>query len=170
MSEDSGCGGDFSAFAGMEFAGPEPPDGDLGPLVPRPEPCATCPYRRSVPAGLWAAAEYAKLEDYDGSTTEQAMAGAVGVFCCHGTPEKVCAGWAAVAGTPESLSLRIASARGHDVLGVLTYRTEVPLFGSGREAAEHGRAGVDDPGPDAMAAVEKVTKAREAQGRPVRFS
>jgi hypothetical protein len=140
------------------------------PLTPRPEPCATCPYRRSVPAGVWAGTEYAKLEEYDGSTTMQAVQGAVGVFYCHSTPEKVCAGWAAVHGTPENLALRIASARGHDVHAVLAYQTDVPLFGSGHEAASHGRAGIDAPGQEARDAVEKVVKAREATGKPVRFS
>jgi Family of unknown function (DUF6283) len=39
-------------------------------LEPRPEPCATCPYRRSTPAGVWARNEYDSLEAYDGDTGE----------------------------------------------------------------------------------------------------
>jgi hypothetical protein len=140
------------------------------PLTPRPEPCATCPYRKNVPSGIWAETEYAKLEGYDGSTTEQAVANAVGVFYCHSAPEKVCAGWAAVHGDPESFALRIASARGHDVHAVLAYSTDVPLFGSGHEAAAHGRAGIEEPDEAAKEAVAKVSKAREATGRPVRYS
>jgi hypothetical protein len=146
-------------------------DADWGddPMEVRPEPCATCPYRRSVPAGIWAGHEYAKLEEYDGTTTEQAVKGALGVFNCHSSPDLVCAGWAAVAGTPESIALRLAAARGRDPRPVLRYRTEVPLFGSGREAAEHGRSGIEHPDEEAKAAVEKVVKAREATGRPVTF-
>jgi hypothetical protein len=152
-------------MAGNETAG----WGD-DPLEVRPEPCATCPYRRSAPAGLWAAHEYAKLEEYDGTTQEQAVKGALGVFYCHNTPECVCAGWAAVAGTPESIALRIAAAHGRDPRPVLRYRTDVPLFASGHEAAGHGRSGIEHPDEDARAAVEKVVKARQATGKPVKFS
>jgi hypothetical protein len=141
-----------------------------GKLDVRPEPCATCPYRRSVPAGVWAAGEYAKLEEYDGSTAEQAMAGAAGVFYCHSGPDLVCAGWAHVAGDQHSFALRLAAARGHDVMPVVSYRTDVPLFGSGHEAAEHGRSGIENPSEEARRAVEKVITARDATGRPVEFS
>jgi Family of unknown function (DUF6283) len=89
---------------------------------------------------------------------------------CHGTPELVCAGWAAVHGSQRSLGLRVAALRGHDVTAVLEYRTDVPLFASGHEAAEHGRSGIEDPGEDARQAVGKVGRARDAAGKPVRYA
>jgi hypothetical protein len=141
-----------------------------GPLEVRPEPCATCPFRRSVPAGVWAEKEYASLEAYDGPTGEQAVNGGVGVFYCHSTPDLVCGGWAAVCGNRDSFALRLAAAHGHDVTAVLDYTTTVPLFASGHEAAEHGRSGIAEPGEDARAAVAKVVQAREATGKPVTFS
>jgi hypothetical protein len=141
-----------------------------GKLDVRPEPCATCPYRRSIPAGVWAASEYAKLEEYDGSTAEQAVADAAGVFYCHSVPDLVCAGWAATSGDRHSFALRLAAARGADVTAVLEYETDVPLFGSGHEAAEHGRSGIENPSAEARRAVEKVITARDATGRPVEFS
>lgn len=36
-----------------------------------PKPCASCPYRRDVPEGVWHPEEYSKLRAYDGSTGEQ---------------------------------------------------------------------------------------------------
>lgn len=156
------------AMAELEQWLPDPEPG-LPALEVRPEPCATCPYRQSVPAGIWAEHEYAKLEDYDGGTTRQAICGAVGVFYCHSTPELVCAGWAAVAGDPDNLALRIAAARGHDVSQVLAYGTQVPLWESGHEAALHGRSGIAEPSEAAREAVEKVVKARDATGKPVSF-
>jgi len=140
------------------------------PLVPRDGPCATCPYRRNAPTGLWAKKEYDSLELYDGPTGLQAVKGAIGVFFCHSAPELVCAGWAAVHGDAESFALRLAAMRGHDVAAVIAYTTTVQLWASGHEAAEHGRSGIEHPGEDARAAVAKVTKAREATGRPVDFS
>jgi uncharacterized protein DUF6283 len=138
-------------------------------LIPRDRPCATCPYRRGVPAGIWVEHEYGHLEGYEGDTGAQAMAGALAVFFCHGTPELVCAGWAAVAGNEDSLALRVAAAQGHDISAVLAYTTDVPLFASGHEAAEHGRSGISRPGRAARRAVVKVVQARAATGRPVYF-
>jgi hypothetical protein len=34
-------------------------------------PCASCPYRKDVPSGIWAAHEYTKLLAYDGDILDQ---------------------------------------------------------------------------------------------------
>lgn len=138
---------------------------------PRKTPCASCPYRRDVPSGLWATSEYAKLETYDGSTTQQGMASAIGVFLCHQNAEEVCAGWSAVHGNDDNLALRVAA---HidpdlDVQAVLDYTTEVPLFGSGHEAAEHGRRDMENPPPEARRATRKIGTVRALRGKPVHW-
>lgn len=46
---------------------------------PAPQPCASCPYRRDVPSGIWAAEEYAKLPAYDADTPFQPPH----LFLCH---------------------------------------------------------------------------------------
>ena len=44
-------------------------------------PCATCPYRRDVPAGIWHPTEYAKLAEFDESP------GPLKTFLCHNSPD-----------------------------------------------------------------------------------
>lgn len=137
-------------------------------LKPRKNPCATCPMRRDVPSGVWAASEYGKLTGYDGQTWEQTQPG---VFMCHQGKQEICAGWAGVIDAEESLALRLAPRLDPevDVQAVRDYRTSVPLFASFAEAAAHGMAAIEDPEPDAMAAVAKITKTRELRGQPVSF-
>lgn len=141
------------------------------PSRPRKRPCPTCPYRRDVPSGVWAAAEYDLLERYDGDTAQQAMAGATAVFGCHQATGEVCAGWAHVHGNEDCLALRLAHLASPpvDVDAVLDYTTSVPLFASGAEAAAHGRAGITDPGDQAQAAIRKVAVSRALRGQPVQF-
>lgn len=126
---------------------------------PRPRPCDSCPYRRDVPAGVWAASEYEKLPPYDNDTGDQPP----GVFMCHQADGTVCAGWASVHGNRDNLALRLARAIDPeiDVGAVVAYRSPVPLFASGAEAAEHGLSGVPDPGPDADALMAKLRLQRE---------
>nr|WP_239003987.1 DUF6283 family protein [Nocardia panacis] len=64
----------------------------MGP--PAPRPCASCPYRRDVPSGIWHESEYNKLRSYDLDTAYQPTA----LFECHQTePDtpaaRMCAGW-----------------------------------------------------------------------------
>jgi Family of unknown function (DUF6283) len=141
----------------------------MAELTPRKTPCASCPYRRDVPSGVWAAEEYDSLARYDGPTGEQAMAGALGVFLCHNDPEKsVCAGWSHLA-DENTLALRLADAfdREVDVQAILDYRTDVPLFASGTEAAEHGKRDIEAPSAEAAETVRKVTTTRAVLGKPV---
>lgn len=141
-------------------------------MKPRKTPCGSCPYRRDCPSGLWAAAEYDKLTGYDGSTGEQAEAGAFGVFGCHQNPGDVCAGWASVHGDVECLALRMARslAPDVDVEAVLAYAATVPLWGSGAEAAAHGRRDLMEPGEAARSAIGKIVTVRALLGMPVDFA
>lgn len=127
----------------------------------RPRPCASCPYRRDVPSGVWAAAEYQRLPDWDGGLIEQSQA----TFRCHQMDGSLCSGWVAHRGDPtELLAVRIGIASGHLAPEVADYSTTVPLFGSGREACEHGMRDVDDPGPDAQDMAQKIVRARGIGG------
>jgi hypothetical protein len=121
----------------------------------RKEPCSSCPYRRDVPSGVWAADEYDKLVDYDKPTGEQPFA----AFGCHATPEHYCHGWAVV-----------HSNRGHqyDLLALRIYapgveipESAVPLFSSGAEAAEHGKADIEGPSVEAKAVAGRLIRKYE---------
>lgn len=110
-------------------------------LAPRPRPCPTCPYRRDVPPGVWAEEEYAKLERYDGDVPDHVEAGAFGLFHCHTTPEFLCSGWVGCHDMNNMLAVRLHW-RDLDTGTVQGYVSPVPLFGSGAEAAAHGRSGI----------------------------
>lgn len=127
---------------------------------PSPRPCASCPYRRDVPAGIWDASEYRKLAAYDRDTSSQPG----GLFLCHqnnaGDPQsRLCAGWVGCHGG-DLLALRLALIQGRIDGAAFDYTTEVPLFHSGAEAAEHGLSGVDSPTPQAVKAIAKVAARR----------
>lgn len=138
------------------------PDGKLGP--PARRPCASCPYRRDVPSGIWAAEEYEKLRAYDRPTMEQPPQ----VFLCHqknrDTADRVCAGWAGVHDGAHLLALRFAVMDGRmtpdDVHATIDYVSPVPLFRSGADAAEHGLAEVDAPSARAVEAMAKISRVR----------
>lgn len=119
-------------------------------------PCGSCPYRRDVPAGIWAAEEYLKLPGYDGETLDQLLKDAVRLFFCHQDDGKLCAGWAACHDTDHLLALRL-----HPVHpSTFGYVSPVPVFSSGAEAALHGLAGVENPGDDARAMMRKIESKR----------
>jgi hypothetical protein len=135
----------------------------IGP--PAPRPCESCPYARSVASGIWAGHEYDKLEPYDNETAHQPQQ----VFVCHQTESdsphvKVCAGWVGCHGGDNLLALRVAPLVGEmtesDVRAARAYVSPVPLFGSGHEAAAHGRAALDAPDERAQRAIEKITRTR----------
>lgn len=133
----------------------------------RPRPCASCPYRRDVPSGVWAASEYEKLRGYDGTIDEQVMAGAFGVFHCHQGNNEVCAGWAGCHDMDENLAIRL-----HGSLvdpAVFDYMSPVPLFSSGNEAADHGERDIENPTPKAKKAMEKIARVRAVRGQPVQY-
>lgn len=134
---------------------------------PAPRPCASCPYRVDVPSGIWHPDEYAKLTDYDDPTPFQPA----GVFLCHQANGRTCAGWAGCHDMTQNLGLRLAIGTGDvdeaTADAILDYSTDVPLFTTGREAADHGMQHISNPSPDAVSAMDKITRRRSAVGRPV---
>lgn len=131
-------------------------------IGPAPRACESCPYRRDVPSGVWDEEEYEKLPRYDRPTYDQLSDG---LFQCHQNGRnddkaRLCAGWVAVHGD-QSLALRLAVVSGRVDPSVMDYSTDVELFGSGAEAAEHGMAEIDDPSPEAIEMMEKIGRTRE---------
>jgi len=130
-------------------------------------PCTSCPYRRDVPSGIWAALEYDKLPFYDGSISEQvAKGGAVSRFDCHQSNGKLCAGWIGTHGASNLLAMRLLSfSDGVEIdRKVWTYKSPVPLFASGAEAAKHGKRAIMRPGKAAKAMVDRLM--RKGKGVP----
>jgi hypothetical protein len=127
-------------------------------------PCASCPYRRDVPSGVWSPEEYAKLPGYDGETFEQTP----GVFFCHQQNGKLCSGWVGCHDMSESLAMRFGVLHGvineEDFDAALDYECPVPLFNSGAEAAAHGMREVAQPSSKAERTIQKIHKRRERRG------
>lgn len=135
--------------------------------LPASRPCGSCPYRRDVPSGVWAPEEYDKLPPYDRPTGDQPPT----AFYCHQQDGRLCAGWVGCHDMQESLGLRLAlahsrlTAEEYDV--ALDYVSPVPLWSSGAEAAEHGKAEIITPGVAARKAIDKLQARRQrrnAQG------
>lgn len=126
------------------------------PAVPRKSPCASCPYRRDVPSGVWAAEEYEKLPGFDGDTAVQSPA----TFYCHQQDGAVCAGWLGHTEPSELLGVRVGLLTGALDESCLDYRTDVALFASGAEAAAHGLRDLDTPGDSARDTMRKITRTR----------
>lgn len=127
---------------------------------PAPLPCVSCPYRCDVPSGVWELSEYAKLPPYDRETWEQPPE----LFGCHQADGKMCAGWVAVHDMDESLALRLAAASGRltddEIDAVREYSTDVPLFATGAQAAEHGCRDWKSPGQKAIKLIERMEAKR----------
>lgn len=119
-------------------------------------PCKSCPYRKDVPSGVWAAHEYEKLPKYDGSILEQVLTGNLAVFYCHQQDGQMCAGWVATHGAGELAALRLKAAEVDPA--VWTYRSPVPVFGSGQEACDHGVREIEQPGEDAERVIERLIR------------
>jgi len=142
------------------YVGPKPPpDPDLS-LVVAPNPCASCPYRRDVPAGIWDQHEYAKLSAYDADTGDQPWY----PFGCHRDDGRLCAGWLGHRRPQDLLAVRIGVISNHYSAKIMNYRTDVPLFATGAEAAEHGLSAIEAPDEDAVQAAAKIIAARRARG------
>lgn len=135
---------------------------------PAKRPCASCPYRRDVPPGLWDPEEYAKLVPYDADTGQQPPS----VFMCHQQDGAMCAGWVGCHGGENLLGIRLwlafhPSVTEDVVASVYDYRTDVPLHPSGQAASDHGLARVDDPDERAQAAILRLQikkRLRETRG------
>ena len=131
-----------------------------GPLRPL-RPCGSCPYRRDVPSGVWDASEYRKLPGFDGPTMMQTPR----VFMCHQANGHLCGGWAGCHDMSQNLGLRFMALHMTDeeLDATLDFTTDVPLFASGREAADHGLAEVESPSEEADRVMAKLLRKREAQ-------
>jgi len=125
-------------------------------------PCKTCPYRKDVPSGVWAQEEYDKLKTYDGEVFEQLEKGALGRFDCHQRDGMMCAGWIATHGPQNLLALRVDAA--NIAPEVWNYKSPVPVFGSGAEAAKHGVRDIKRPGADARNAINRLIRKRNRNG------
>lgn len=123
------------------------------------QPCGSCPYRLDVPAGIWEAHEYEKLPAYDGSIVDQVEANAFGIFMCHQRDGNLCAGWLACHGPHELLAMRLA--REPVPESIWNYRTDVPVFASGVEAAAHGISGIEQPDARAKRMMAGIIRKRE---------
>lgn len=128
------------------------------PSLPRKTPCASCPYRKDVPSGVWHEEEYLKLELYDGETYEQQS---IATFYCHQGNGCVCSGWLAHRDPNELLAVRVGLARGHLDPSVMDYTSTVPLFETGAAAAAHGIADIDAPSWKAIETTRKVAKVQQ---------
>lgn len=132
--------------------------------TPRRTPCASCPYRQSVPSGIWHPDEYDKLRRYDGPTHEQAS---VNVFLCHQGAGDVCSGWLGHRDPADLLAVRIGIVTGAVDTSCAEYTTDVPLFASGAEAADHGIRDLKSPDARASEAITKIVRTRQIAGDPV---
>ena len=126
------------------------------PSRPRKTPCASCPYRRGVPSGIWHEEEYEKLIEYDRPTAEQPVA----AFSCHQGEGDLCAGWVAHNDPAELLGIRVGVMRGDIDPITFDYTTSVPLFDSGAAAAAHGKAEIAHPSTKAQQTITKIVRKR----------
>lgn len=140
----------------------DPVNGPLQP--PAPRPCQSCPYRRDVPSGIWAADQYDKLPGYDRDLPLQPA----GMFLCHQTDGRICAGWVGCHDMRNNLAVRMASLRedldAETLDAVLDYMTPVALFPSGTQAAEHGKRDLLVPDGRAQQAISKIVRRRPDVG------
>ncbi len=130
--------------------------------APRKTPCPSCPYRRDVPSGIWAAEEYDKLPYYDLDTGEQATAGAFGLFFCHQRTGDLCSGWVGCHDMENNLAVRLHAAEVDP--SVYDYVSPVPLFASGAEAAEHGKRDLPAPGEQAQRKIGSLVRLKQQRG------
>jgi hypothetical protein len=112
-----------------------------------------------VPSGIWAAHEYDKLPGFDGSTADQARAGAFGVFFCHTQDGCLCAGWVGCHDMRHNLAVRLRDDL--DLDAILSYECPVPLFASGAQAAGHGKRDIAAPGVAARRKIRQLLTQRE---------
>lgn len=123
---------------------------------PAKNPCGSCPYRKDVPSGVWSQDEYEKLPEYDKDTGYQPGA----AFMCHQQNGRLCAGWCGTHDMQESFSLRmlihLGMLRPQNIDEVLNFQTDVPLWGSGQAAHDHGMKKLLHPDADARKVIHKL--------------
>lgn len=118
-----------------------------------PRPCSTCPYARSTPPGIWHPDEYAKLATYDDRTSPT-----LAVFACHQSNatgvDTVCRGWTIT--HADHPAIRLAVVTGRLDWDAVTAPSPVDCYETGVEAALVGLEAIDDPTPEALAAIDKL--------------
>lgn len=119
-------------------------------------PCKSCPYRKDVPSGVWAAEEYAKLPGYDGDIGDQLANGGHALFLCHQEDNNLCAGWLATHGPHDLLAMRLHA--GQVSRETWDYQTATPVFSSGAQAARHGMAEIEAPGERAKTTIHRLLR------------
>jgi len=125
-------------------------------------PCKSCPYRRDVPSGVWAASEYERLPAYDGNMGEQAWAGGRRLFDCHQSDGNLCAGWLACHGPDKLIALYLTPYIVPDA--VWDYTTRVKLFKSGAQACAHGLRAIKWPAARARRMIDQLLRQRARKG------
>lgn len=115
-------------------------------------PCASCPYRKDIPSGIWEQHEYDKLPEYDGPTWAQSPK----LFLCHQRDGNICGGWLACHDPQELLALRFSA--GDIDPKVFFYETDIPVFASGAEARAHGIRAIKRPGAKARRLIHAVAR------------
>jgi len=128
---------------------------------PRKRPCASCPYRKDVPSGVWDEEEYDKLPLYDGEIAEQAEKGGVAAFGCHQGDGSICSGWLGHRDPLDLLAVRLGISNGRLDESCAEYTTTVPLFESGAEASEHGKREIENPSEKAASTIGKIVRKRD---------
>lgn len=122
-------------------------------------PCVSCPYRKDVPSGVWAAEEYQKLPQYDGEIMDQLQNGGHALFLCHQMNNALCSGWLGCHGPTNLLAMRLMSEKVE--LNTFDYTTDIPLFASGAEAAAHGMRDIDTPNAPAQRIVARIQRKQD---------
>lgn len=119
-------------------------------------PCKSCPYRKDVPSGVWAEDEYDKLPSYDGEIIDQLQNGGTALFLCHQKDNNLCAGWLATHGTDDLLALRLHHSKVKPE--IFRYKTDIPVWSSGQEACDHGKAEIEQPSTRASRVINRLTE------------
>lgn len=120
-------------------------------------PCVDCPYRKDSPSGLWSADMYDMLPLYDLTPAEGQPLKA---FMCHEQNGHLCAGWIGCHGADDLIGMQMLAIQ--DDIDMTEYRKaqehqpRVPLFESGKEAAEHGKRDIDNPSERTQRRVEAL--------------
>jgi uncharacterized protein DUF6283 len=99
---------------------------------------------------------------YDGTTADQATTGAFGAFFCHTQDGNLCAGWVGCHDMNENLAIRVYPGE-LDYDAIRGYRSPVALFGSGAEAAEHGKRDINNPGARARRKIQQLSARRDRE-------
>ena len=119
----------------------------------RRKPCASCPYLKSTPSGVWAAEEYTRLCKYDGDMGSQLMEGGNGLFMCHQnngeeTTPCMCRGWTDTHGAENlvAICLSLSSGGGGSKFpDDLWEHSGADVYASGQEACDAGMRDIEQP-------------------------